>query len=224
MTVAAGVEQHGDITGLYFDGRKDQTFVGQSSKRKEEHVAVVAEPGSNYLTHFTPQTGRAIHQAERLTDIASQYAAKILVLGCDGTAVNTGREGGICRLFEIGQEHPRAVHWFICQLHANELLLRAVFNELDGSTTGPKSFSGPLGRAASGEVHRLGVAPFRPVTGPVPELPDQLIADLSTDQQLLYRLARGVHAGKLLDDNDAHRQIGPVNHARYAYDSLFYKH
>ena len=177
-------------------------------------MAVVAEPGSNYLTHFTPESGRAIHQARLLTDVAIDNAADVRVLGCDGIAVNTGRDGGICRLFELGQDSPHAVHWFVCQLHTNELFLRAVFNSLDGSNTGPKSFSGPLGRAASGEVHRLEVASFGAVPGPLPDLPDQLVADLSTDQQLLYRLARGAHAGKLLDDSDAHRQIGPVNHAR----------
>ena len=106
------------------------------------------------------------------------------------------------------------MHWFICQLHANELLLRAVFHELDGSTTGPRSFSGPLGRAASGQVHLLGVASFHAVAGHLPDLPDQLAAELSTDQRLLYRLARGVQAGKLLDESDGHLQIGPVNHAR----------
>ena len=215
MAASARAEQHGHIEALYFDGRKDQTFTGRSSTRKEEHVAVVVEPGSTYLTHFTPESGRAIHQARHLTDIAIDNNADVRVLGCDGTAVNTGRDGGICRLFEVSQDSPRAVHWFVCQLHANELCLRAVFHKLDGSTTGPKSFSGPLGRAASGEVHRLETASFRAVTGPLPDLPDQLVADLSTDQQLLYRLARGVQDGKLLDSSDGHRQIGPVNHARY---------
>ena len=128
--------------------------------------------------------------------------------------VNTGRDGGMCRLFELCQDSPRAVQWFICQLHANKLFWRAMFNELDGSTTSPRSFSGPLGRAASSEVHLLRVASFRAVTEPLPDLPDQLATELSTDRRLLYRLARGVHAGKLLDENHGHRQIGPVNYAR----------
>ena len=191
MAASERAEQHGHIEALYFDGRKDQTFIGKSSSKKEEHVAVVVEPGSQYLTHFTPESGRAIHQARHLTDIAIGNAADVRVLGCDGTAVNTGRDGGVCRLFELGQDSPRAVHWFVCQLHANELHLRAVFHKLDGSTTGPKSFLGPLGKAASGEVHRLGVESFRAVAGPLPDLSDQLAAELSTDQQLLYRLARG---------------------------------
>ena len=214
LMASMAAEQQGIIQALYFDGRKDRTFTGKSTTRKEEHVAVVVEPDSKYLTHFTPESGKAIHQAKQLSDIAADNGSDIRVLGCDGTAVNTGRDGGICRLFELSQNPPRPVHWFVCQLHANELLLRATFHFLDGSTTGPKSFSGPLGRAASGEVHQLEVATFRAVPGPLPDLPDQLVAELSSDQQLLYRLARGVHGGKLLDDSDAHRQIGPINHAR----------
>ena len=33
-----------------------------------------------------------------------------------------------------------------CLLHINELPLRAVFTSLDGPTTGPKSFEGPIGK------------------------------------------------------------------------------
>ena len=46
--------------------------------------------------------------------------------------------------------------------------------------------SGPLSRVANAEVHRLGVVSFRAVAGPFPDLSDQVIAELSTDQQLLY--------------------------------------
>ena len=135
-------------------------------------MAVVVKPDSKYFTHLTSETSRAVHQARHLTDIASDKAADILVLGSNGTTVNTGRDSGICRFFELFQDSPRATHWFIHQLYANELLLQAVFTELDGSTTGP---TGPLGRARStllgrsGEVHPLRVASFRAVTDPLPD-------------------------------------------------------
>lgn len=44
------------------------------------------------------------------------------------------------------------VHWFICQLHADKLYLRNVFQHLDGTTTGPRSFSGALGARCAGDV------------------------------------------------------------------------
>ena len=74
----------------------------------------------------------------------------IKVLGCDGTAVNTGTTGGVCRLFELVTGSP--VHWFICQLHGNELNLRHLFMSLDGPASGPRSFFGPIGKACAGDV------------------------------------------------------------------------
>ena len=174
----------GELKALYFDGRHDQTRAERGADTETvEHVAVVAEPGSEYVTHFTPLSGKAYDQVNELVSIANAYEGDVRVLGCDGAAVNTGRMGGVCRLFELIQERP--VHWHVCMLHANELILRELFQQLDGKTTGPKSFNGPLGKAASGAVHRLPVVQFSPVAGPVPELPETAAAELSTDQLLL---------------------------------------
>ena len=60
----------------YFHGRKDQTFAGRSSTKKEEHVAEVVE--LKCLAYFTPESGRAIHQAKHLTYIAFDNAADML--------------------------------------------------------------------------------------------------------------------------------------------------
>ena len=43
-------------------------------------------------------------------------------IGADSTAVNTGNENAAIRLLE--RHLKRALHWFICCLHVNELLLR----------------------------------------------------------------------------------------------------
>ncbi|KAF0310017.1 Protein BANP [Amphibalanus amphitrite] len=211
--MALVAKEHGPIQALYFDGGQDESSIGKPTIRREEHVAVVAEPGSKYLTYFTPENGKTIRQAGQLLNIATDCDADVRALGCSGTAANTDRHSGVCRLFELSQEPPRAVHWFVCQLDANDLLLRAVLHYLDRLPAGAGS-SGPLVETASGEVHRLGVTAFRAVPGPLPELSDQQVAELSSDQQILYRLARGVNDGKLLDDSDAHGEIGPVEDDR----------
>ena len=78
----------------------------------------------------------------------------IQTVGCDGTAVNTGTKGGIVRLFEVSLKRP--VNWFICQPHANKLPLRHVFAHLDGHTSEPKGFSGPIVKELLGcEVQQL---------------------------------------------------------------------
>ena len=212
--VATRDQQHRDVglKALYFDGRHDQTSTGRGGDTTaEEHVAVVAEPGNEYLTHFTPISGKAIDQTNELINVTAGYGDSVRVLGCDGAAVNTGRSGGICRLFELIQE--KTVHWFVCQLHSNELVLREVFQKLDGKTSGPGSFTGPLGKAAGGSVHRLSPVKFRPVNGPELNLPDNIVVDLSSDQLLLYHLTRAVQTGKI-SPKEACKKIGPLNHAR----------
>lgn len=201
-----------DLTALYFDGRKDVTYINRTgSKAQEEHVAVVAEPGGEYLTHFSPDSSKAIDQVKELISIVGGDKNNIKVFGCDGTAVNTGTSGGIIRLFEV--IHQKPVHWFICQLHGNELNLRALFKCLDGETTGPKSFIGPLGKLASGALHEMPVTTFASVSGHVPRIPETIVKELSSDQRILYKLSVAVQSGAISEE-DSNLKIGPLNHGR----------
>lgn len=52
----------------------------------------------------------------------------------------------------------RSLQWFICQLHGNELPLRHLFQYLDGVTTGPRGYSGPIGKQLANCHNRPGVA------------------------------------------------------------------
>ena len=74
-----------------------------------------------------------------------------------------------------------AVHWFVCQLHSNELNLRHLLCTLDGTTSGPRSFSRPIGSSSAADVWTLEVVSFQPVTGQVEEPPEDLIRSLSHD-------------------------------------------
>ena len=49
------------------------------------------------------------------------FGDKLRAIGADSTAVNTGKNGAI-RLLECHLK--RALQWFICSLHVNELPLR----------------------------------------------------------------------------------------------------
>ena len=99
-------------------------------------------------------------------------------------------------------------------LHSNELVLRELFRELDGKTSGPGSFTELLGKAASGSVHRLTPVKFSPVSVPAElALPDSVIADLSSDQLLLYQLYRALQTGNIAPKETCEK-IGPMNHAR----------
>ena len=64
---------------MYLDGRKDATqIVAQGPNEKhyrsvqleeyEEYYTVVGEPGSYYLTHFSPEDGKGRIIAQKLFD------------------------------------------------------------------------------------------------------------------------------------------------------------
>lgn len=113
-----------------------------------DHISLICEPGSLYLGHITPKsgTGKAIADSimgfRMSTDLELD---KIICIGCDGTVTNTGWKGGAIRHIELKLNRP--LQWFVCQLHANELPLRHLFNRLDGNTTGPRGYSGPIGKS-----------------------------------------------------------------------------
>jgi len=62
---------------------------------QEEHVTVVAEPGGEYVTHFTPSSGKSLDIFRELHSVACEYEAEVCILGCDGTNVNTSVHSGI---------------------------------------------------------------------------------------------------------------------------------
>ena len=57
--------------------------------------------------------------------------------------VISGHASGLVTCLE--KRLGRNLHTIGCSLHQNELPLRAIFKEMDGTTSGPKEFSGPIG-------------------------------------------------------------------------------
>lgn len=206
------------LEGLYFDGRKDAKIVIDSIKGKncrktvkEEHVVLVQEPGSKYLGHVTPASGhgRSIMSSTSdflsLNDIAT---SELVVIGCDGTNVNTGPTNGVIALFE--QSIKRPVQWLICQIHANELPLRHLIQTLDGPTSGPHGFTGPIGKQIQ-SCEKLQVIQFAAVQV---ELPDIVSESLSSDQKYLLDMCRAVASGNC-PPSLAQVNPGKLNHARW---------
>lgn len=71
----------------------------------------------------------------------------LIAISCDGTPVNTEMIGGTIRLIEMKLEKP--IQHFICHLHTNKLPLRHFVERLDGKTSNPHGFTGPIGRQLS---------------------------------------------------------------------------
>ena len=86
---------------------------------------------------------------------------KLKIVESDGTAVMTGKGKGFIASLEtlIG----RPLQWVLCLLHLNELLLKHVFQNLDGITPRSDSFSGPIGRQLNGAVFEWKVVKFKSI-------------------------------------------------------------
>lgn len=101
-------------------------------------------------------------------------------------------KAGIIKLLESKLQRP--LQWLVCQLHANELTLRHLFEHLDGTTTGPKSFSGPIGKTLN-NCEYLPVKTFSAITCCLPDI-TKARDDLSTDQLYLLEMCQGISKGQ----------------------------
>ena len=205
--------QETEFYGMYFDGKKDDTLklVRPKSCRKvtEEHVTIILEPKSEYKSHVTPKSGSAKSISDALyEDMGENLLDSIKVIGCDGCNVNTGHKGGVITKLEIKLQRP--LQWSICLLHMNELPLRALVKSLDGETTGPKGFVGPLGKQLS-KAETLPIVDFQPI--PSEDLCVKP-AELSTDQQYLFRMYQAVTTGRI-DESLSVTDPGNINHSRW---------
>jgi len=192
----------------------------KKSKRKEHHLTFTQEFGNRmgaYLTHrMVPLKGcdsdvlsSSVYKV--LAEYDSIHSIKALLL--DNTPLNTGRKGGL--VVKLEGLLQRRIHTIGCSLHLNELPLRAVFKYLDGTTQGPTTFNGPLGRLCSQDIHNEIVIDFQPIPNPVAEICSlDECSDLSNDQKLLLHYCVGIGSGSISPTFEKYK-IGPLNHARW---------
>lgn len=208
---------HDDIRGLYFDGRKDTTkiYTDKTMKTmKEEHISFVQEPGSLFIGHKAIESGKAdsiVSAIEMLLNEKSIPKDNIDSAGSDGTNVNTGEDNGVIRKLELKWNRP--LQWIICQLHSNELPLRALLTKLDGNTTGPKTYSGPIGKRLP-DVEQKPIANFEPITFQCLVNLEKIAQNLSTDQKYLFDICTGISNGKVSKELGI-RSPGTLSMARW---------
>ena len=187
---------------------------------EESHLTILGQDSQGlqprYLGFATPKSGSGADAVEALVSHLDELEVSledVVCVGCDGTAANTGRLNGAVSLFEV--KFDREVQRSICMLHQAELGFRHLFVSLDGTTTGPNSFSGPLGTLAGGDLSELRPRTFTPLVPANPiVLPSGVARRLSNDQKQLYRHIQAVCAGKM-PPKVARSKIGPLCHARW---------
>ena len=98
---------------------------------------------------------------------------------------------------------------------SNELPLRHLFEAIDGKTSGKESWTGPLGKMLP-KVEELPLDPDFTVIegGDLPDLSEDEVGDLSTDQKYLYRILKIIKTGNIPPDFQKFN-IGPLNHSRW---------
>jgi hypothetical protein len=167
-----------------------------------EHMTVTAESGPNkgkYLTHRAVDEGqgKGVGLAELTYNILVEYQSidTIQAVLVDNTATNTGHTNGMVAILE--RRLGRKLHMIGCFLHLNELPLRHLIQRLDGKTTSGNKFTGPIGKLLDGDFYKAEPISFEPVESPLQPPPEDVIADLSTDQRLLLETVLGISRGNI---------------------------
>ncbi|XP_065670747.1 uncharacterized protein LOC136089067 [Hydra vulgaris] len=220
-----------DISCILFDGRSDKTNVLTSndetkkfypSIQKEDHYTLTDEYGK-YLHHLTKEEilkkskiKSAEHNANKIFQWCNLHGVKdsLKFIGCDNTATNTGHIGGVIHCLETRLE--RKLGWLICSLHTNELCIRHLIEELDGKTTSKTGFSGPIGKLLTKITEMERNYSFKPISiGPgLIELHEEIVEELSSDQNYAYKICQTVINGTLTEDL-ANQKPDTLVHSRW---------
>lgn len=134
----------------------------------------------------------------------------VFALGCDGAAVNTGKNKGIIPRFEAFLNKP--LHWLICILHLNERAFNNVVAKVDGKTTGPATHTGDVMRAAP-TSHLRPPVKFEPISlGDINHEVD--CTNFTNDQKYLWNIALMIDKGEI-DEDLCSLCPGPIHNARW---------
>ena len=211
------------ITAVYHDGRRDKTLVTKTVNgisrnvvEVEEHISIIEEPGSRYLSHVTPKdgTGKEIAKSLFKTVVNAEATDTVAVVGNDGCSGNNGADNGACAYFERYMGKP--LQRVNCLLHCNELPFKASMVRYMGPTKGPSSHQGPINKAIHDpHLNERPIAKFKKIDCPdFPILPEEVQKEQSTDQLYLYDICHGLISGEI-DESLAARSIGKQIQSRW---------
>ncbi|GBO16977.1 hypothetical protein AVEN_138197-1 [Araneus ventricosus] len=130
------------------------------------------------------------------------------VIGCDVTVTNTGWKTGV--ICQIQKQVKRKLLWGVCLLQFNELPFLHLFLNLDGETTAPISFSGPLATRLS-KSEKLPVVNFKSIKCKVLEIERKI---LIKDQNYLLDISYAIKSGSSPEELTV-REPGPLSHSRW---------
>lgn len=163
---------------------KDGRYYNRTIMKK--HITIVGEPHSIFLSHVIADDGTSLTISNRLMEHLENKSIRTNSLSAIGS------DGGVILRVETFLNRP--LNWFICMLHLNELPFRHLFLKLDGSTTGPKSFTGVLGKKLK-DCKKSDMVEFESISCEYFPNLDDYQNKLSQDQKYLYKMCRAIISG-----------------------------
>ena len=197
-----------------FDERKDKSKVEvgegiKGSKRfemkKVENCAVIYWPGEEFVGHVVPRNGTGDGLSQDIIQFFKDRETNLQSLTAiltDGCAKMTGWKAGTCAMLE--EELKTPLHRFVCFLHHLELPFGKVFEFYDGPTTGPESFSGPIGKTIMTDIWKLPVVNFAVIENQallldIKSLPKEVFGTFNKDHQYIIRMVEAILTGEISD-------------------------
>ena len=105
----------------------------------------------------------------------------------DTTSTNTGYEGGAIHYLEQLLGHK--VHWDICFIHINELLilLKWMMIKLDGKYIPKSGWTGPIGKLLEkiNDLKRLSTFPALADTNGIRDMHPEIVQTINRSEELL---------------------------------------
>ena len=93
--------------------RRQRTTLQQGGTFKiEEDITLIEKPKTAHLGHLTIEHGNSKTIAIFFIEDETLDLSKLQAIGCDGCAVNTGRNGVFVHLLENHLSKP--VNWIVC--------------------------------------------------------------------------------------------------------------
>lgn len=208
------------VHAFFFDGRKDKTICmrfGRIAQTVEEHISILREPGSIFLSHVTVENGESLTITNTIRDRLEDKnieKSTVKAIGCDSTNVNVGVKGGVIRLFEL--ELQTNLQWLVCLLHMNELPLRVLLYKYVGKSKDPRNFTGPLGEMLP-RCESMPIVQFERMDfGGDMEMENIDTSAFNADNKYLFDICRIICTG-IIPANFENRSIGTCTTILYKY-------
>ena len=181
---------------------------------------VIVYPKTEFAGHVVPKDGTGATLATNIQEFTETRGVSWESIGylvSDGCEKMVGWRTGVHATFE--KIHKKVFGRIICIFHHSEKSFSTVFLLYSGHTTGPRSYSGDLGKDIKGEIHTLPLADFEVLANPsllalLNLISEETLRSLSNDHQIFIGLIKIAITGEI-NLRWVSMRIGPMVTSRF---------